>query len=427
MVLSVNKEEVFIKLYSFSFLRGGAAKAANRFFSILSSNFNVEKISVEEHPNKAYKFYHICQRVLSFVLVFFYQWSSGVKCSANIFSFTPLVKNLLPDHSLAHLHWVNNDSLSIFHLNKIPKHSIITLHDEWFYCGVEHYFYGRNTFEASPYFSGNNCCLSGFNSYLHYYVWRVKKNTLRSRSDLIVTTPSEWMANRARNSYVFENCDVRVLYNPINVDIFSPLGSVALNRRRDECVLENRFLILFGAVGGASNKLKGFAELLEALQLLGKDNSLKSKVTLGLFGAEKQDIKELHGFPVIEFGYIKSEQEMAEIYSTAHVTLVPSKLEAFGQVAAESQACGTPVIAFDTSGLKDVVIDGKTGLLAVPFSSESLAEKIDQILTMPSEQYNQLCKNARQHVVDTFSNAVISQQYESIIKEQLLKKQEANK
>jgi len=191
--------------------------------------------------------------------------------------------------------------------------------------------------------------------------------------------------------------------------------------------LENRFLILFGAVGGTRNKLKGFAELLEALELLARTGSLKSKVMLGLFGGEKQGIKELHGFPVHEFGYIKSEQEMAEIYSTAHVTLVPSKLEAFGQVAAESQACGTPVIAFNTSGLKDVVIDGKTGLLAVPFSSVSLAEKIEQILNMPSEKYSQLCKDARLHVIETFSNAVISQQYKSIIKEQLLKKQEANK
>lgn len=423
----MSKEEIFIKLYSFSFLRGGAAKAANRFLLILGSNFNVEKVSVEEYPDKAYKLYHVFQRVLSFVLVFFYQRSTGVKCSANIFSFTPLVKSLFSDQSLAHFHWINNDSLSIFHLKKIPKNSIITLHDEWLYCGVEHYFYGGNTFEASPYFSGNNCRLSCFNSYLHYYVWKIKKNTLSSRTDLIVTAPSEWLANRAKNSYVLENCDVRVLYNPINVDVFSPLDSAALNRRRDECSLDNRFLVLFGAVGGASNKLKGFAELLEALQLLGKDSSLKSKVMLGLFGAEKQGIKELHGFPVIEFGYIKSEQEMAEIYSTAHATIVPSKVEAFGQVAAESQACETPVIAFDTSGLKDVVIEGKTGFLAVPFSSASLAEKIEKIINMPTEKYSMLCKDARLHVIETFSNAVISQQYESIIKEQLLKKQEANK
>lgn len=416
-----------VEIVSFSLVRGGAAKAAKRFSIVAKRLVSIRLISVEGSPKKHYKIYHFIKRLISFSFVYFYQRQAGVKCSANFFSFQPLVNVFIKSEGLTHIHWINNDAVSVYDFDKLPYASILTLHDEWFYCGIEHYFSIDNTFETSPYCLGNNTSLGEFQSYLHYHVWKTKKNALSSRSDLIVTCPSIWLANRAKNSYVFENCDVRVLYNPIDVDIFAPLDSASLNRRRDECALENRFLILFGAVGGTRNKLKGFAELLEALELLARTGSLKSKVMLGLFGGEKQGIKELHGFPVHEFGYIKSEQEMAEIYSTAHVTLVPSKLEAFGQVAAESQACGTPVIAFNTSGLKDVVIDGKTGLLAVPFSSVSLAEKIEQILNMPSEKYSQLCKDARLHVIETFSNAVISQQYKSIIKEQLLKKQEANK
>lgn len=196
-----------------------------------------------------------------------------------------------------------------------------------------------------------------------------------------------------------------------------------LAQKRASLELGERYLILFGAVGGTKNKLKGFLELQDALNKLSEVGAVKNQIVLGLFGASKSGISELYGFPVYEFGYISNESEMAIIYSTAHVTIVPSKIEAFGQVAAESLACGTPVIAFDTSGLKDVVVDGVTGLLAKPFSSDSLAEKIQQIINMESDNYLKLCKSARKHVIDNFSNEVISEQYKAILNEQIRRKQ----
>jgi len=413
-----------ITLISFSFIRGGAAKAACRFYGIASEFSLAQCVSVEEYPRKFYRIYHLIKRLVSFSFVFFFQRKCGVKCSANFFSFWPAVFAFSDLKQLAHIHWINNDVISIFDFKKIPYASIITLHDEWLYCGVEHYFSPYQYFEKSPYFSGNNLDASNHVSFLHKFVWGVKRKAFAGRNDIIVTCPSKWLAERAKKSHVLKDCDVRVLYNPIDVSVFSALENYLLDGSRALLDLGDRLLIVFGAVGGAKNHLKGFFELDAALKLLANNDAVKDKVMLGLFGGEKKGLQELHGFPVYEFGYIRTEQEMAEVYSLAYMTIVPSRVEAFGQVAAESQSCGTPVIAFDTSGLRDVVVDGQTGFLAEAFSPESLAEKIESMILLQDSQYQRLCAGARSYVVENFSNDVVAKQYKSIIKEQILKRQE---
>jgi glycosyltransferase involved in cell wall biosynthesis len=299
------------------------------------------------------------------------------------------------------------------------------MHDEWFYCGIEHYFDINKEFDKSAYCFNNECGATSHLSFLHYIVWEFKRNALKNRHDLVVTCPSRWLANRAKKSHIMKDCDIRVIYNPINTSVFYPGPQFHVDNERLKLGLGNRYLLIFGAIGGAKNSLKGFSELESALEILSKNAEIKDKLMLGIFGGKRKGLSSLHGFPVHEFGFIATEKEMAEVYSIAHVTIVPSKLEAFGQVAAESQSCATPVISFNTSGLKDVVVDGKTGFLAEAFSPASLAEKIELMISLRNDQYQSLCSGARSHVIEHFSNAVISRQYESIIKEQFLKKQEA--
>lgn len=59
---------------------------------------------------------------------------------------------------------------------------------------------------------------------------------------------------------------------------------------------------------------------------------------------------------------------------------VPSRLETFGQTASEAHACGTPVVAFNTGGLADIVAHRETGYLATPFDAQDLATGIEWVL-----------------------------------------------
>ena len=75
----------------------------------------------------------------------------------------------------------------------------------------------------------------------------------------------------------------------------------------------------------------------------------------------------------------QSPAALAKLFNSASATIVPSYYESFGMVAAESLACGTPVIASRTGGLQYVVEHGATGLLAEPGNSQDLASMMAMI------------------------------------------------
>lgn len=74
---------------------------------------------------------------------------------------------------------------------------------------------------------------------------------------------------------------------------------------------------------------------------------------------------------------------LSTYYRAADVCLVPSRSESFGLVALEAAACGTPVVASDVGGLRDNVVEGRTGYLIAGRSGEAYARRVTDILTDP--------------------------------------------
>ncbi|MGH8926732.1 MAG: glycosyltransferase, partial [Acidimicrobiia bacterium] len=72
---------------------------------------------------------------------------------------------------------------------------------------------------------------------------------------------------------------------------------------------------------------------------------------------------------------------LADLYRAADLVVVPSRAESFGLVAAEAQACGTPVVAARTGGLIYVIDEGVTGLLVDGWDPADYAEAIDRLLS----------------------------------------------
>jgi glycosyltransferase involved in cell wall biosynthesis len=72
------------------------------------------------------------------------------------------------------------------------------------------------------------------------------------------------------------------------------------------------------------------------------------------------------------YGRVNSETK-TELLSKAHITLVPATREGWGLVVTESNAVGTPVVAYNVPGLRDSVKDGETGILVKENSPLSLA------------------------------------------------------
>jgi glycosyltransferase involved in cell wall biosynthesis len=94
-------------------------------------------------------------------------------------------------------------------------------------------------------------------------------------------------------------------------------------------------------------------------------------------------LKELQGKydgqDIIFYGRVNSETK-SELLSKAHITLVPATREGWGLVVTESNAVGTPVVAYNVPGLRDSVKDGETGILVKENSPESLASSAIYLL-----------------------------------------------
>ena len=97
-----------------------------------------------------------------------------------------------------------------------------------------------------------------------------------------------------------------------------------------------------------------------------------------------------------------------QLMSIMDIVVVPSRFEGFGLTAAEAMAVGKPVIASETSGLKEIIIDGETGLAFKTGNSNDLAEKIKILLQQP-DLCEELAINGLKRAEEYFSIEVFRQ------------------
>lgn len=103
------------------------------------------------------------------------------------------------------------------------------------------------------------------------------------------------------------------------------------------------------------------------------------------------------------------------LYNAVDVTVVPSLQENLSNAIMESLACGTPVAGFDIGGNSDMIEHRTNGYLAKPLESQDLANGIEWILN--TANYNKLCSNAREKVMQEFASEVVAKKYIQLYQE----------
>ena len=112
------------------------------------------------------------------------------------------------------------------------------------------------------------------------------------------------------------------------------------------------------------------------------------------------------------FLHLHHNLSLRALYGAADAIVVPSRQEAFGQTASEAHACGTPVVAFNTGGLPDIVEHQRTGYLAKAFDTEDLANGVAWVLAQ--RETGELGAQARERAEARFAAPVVAEQYRAV-------------
>lgn len=177
-----------------------------------------------------------------------------------------------------------------------------------------------------------------------------KKNAFTGVKNLTITTPSQWLADQVSQSFL-QNYPRTVIPNGIDRTIFRPQSSSL----REKYHLEDKKIVL--GVANAWNARKGLPDLLTLAGRLGSDYQV---VLIGLIEKQLPDI------PSDVLGLLRTanQTELAQWYSAADVFVNPTYEETFGLTTVEAQACGTPVVVYETDGCPETVAPGNGRLVS---------------------------------------------------------------
>lgn len=285
---------------------------------------------------------------------------------AATYKFLKKLDKINPD--VLHLHNLHGWYINLYMLFKwIKKHNvkvIWTLHDCWAFTGqCAHFEYEKcEKWKSACY---------GCPKYREYpdtfvdrtkIMYKLKKRWFTGVKDLTIVTPSQWLANLVKQSYLKEY-KVEVINSGIDLQVFKPTKS----NLRDELNLADKRIIL-GCAFPFTEK-KGFDTFLELARML--DDSYH----IVLVGLTKEQI-DILPYNIIGIEKTSSKEELAKYYTMADVFVNPTKEEVLGLVNIESLACGTPVITFNTGGSPEC-IDETCGIVVPQNDVTSLKESVE--------------------------------------------------
>ncbi|MBN2412349.1 glycosyltransferase family 4 protein [candidate division KSB1 bacterium] len=159
---------------------------------------------------------------------------------------------------------------------------------------------------------------------------------------------------------------------------------------------------------------KGFDVLLRACGIL-KNEKIRFKCKIIGHGPEKDNllklVKDFNLSDEVEFLGTVPPAEMKKYYALSDVFALPCRITETGDrdgipnVLAEAMAMGKAVVSTKISGIPEIVLHGKTGMLIEPENPEQLAKGINDLLANP-EKRKQIGRNARSHLINIFDKQV---------------------
>lgn len=272
-------------------------------------------------------------------LMGFFSIISTIRLINYIREFKPDVVHI---HEL-HAYFVNYGPVINF-LKKNRIKTIWTFHCEFMYTGKCGY-----TFECEKWKKQCNSCpqLKEYPKSLVFdfsrFMFKYKKNLFEDFNNLTIVTPSQWLADRVKLSFLKET-KIEVIHNGVDVEVFYYRDKVKI---REDLGIKKKNVVISIAPDILKNPRKGGKWVLEIANLMIEDD-----VHFVLVGEDNSDIAYRDNVSIIS--KISDQNNLAEYYSMADLFVICSKIETFSMTSAEALCCGTRVVGFK-SGAPETV------------------------------------------------------------------------
>lgn len=223
---------------------------------------------------------------------------------------------------------------------------------------------------------------------------------------------------------------VKVIYNGINLqeyvvtDQSSTLDKYGIDKTKP-------FVLFVGRI----TRQKGIIHLVNAIKYIDPDTQIVlcagAPDTPEIAKEMEDSVNEVQKTRdnVIWIDVMLDKEEVIQLYSHADVFCCPSIYEPFGIINIEAMACETAVVASAVGGIKEVVVEGETGILIpleqqkeAPFEpvdpdkfSRDLAAGVNKVIS-DKEMSKTMAKNGRKRVEETFDWEAIAKQVQDLYK-----------
>jgi glycosyltransferase involved in cell wall biosynthesis len=210
-----------------------------------------------------------------------------------------------------------------------------------------------------------------------------------------VTTVSSWLAGQVKSMAPASNPIVSPM--PVATHLFTPGGT-----------RHGKRLLFVGRL----NAQKGIGQLLDALR------AMRQRVELDVIGAgtdQDELVRQASALGIAERVHWHGalpQPRLLDFYRSATAVVVPSKEEGLGLVAVEAQLCETPVVAFASGGLPDIIAHRSTGYLVAPDDVAALAGTLDEAVT--SEARHEIGRAGRQSALARFAPDSVARRYRKL-------------
>lgn len=260
------------------------------------------------------------------------------------------IEEVKPD--AVHLHNLHGHNVNLKMLfeyfKKNPQIKLVwTFHDCWTFTGYCPYFEMSKCDKWKT--QCNNCPQAKNFSWFFDKSKKLfdKKRKLFSNLNLTIVTPSKWLADLVKQSFL-KDYEVKVINNGIDIDKFKPTPSDF----REKYNLENKKIVLGVADGWGTRK--GIDVFIELSKMLPSDYQI---VLVGMRSNSQIELPD----NIISIPRTENIETLAKIYTSADVFVNPTMDDTYPTVNMEAVACGTPVVTSKIGGSPET-IDEKTGI-----------------------------------------------------------------